>query len=66
MRAHLVLAAALIAAGPAKAGPSHHTHNHPTETAYGRPGDPAKGGRVIPVLMNETDGGMASPAGAAM
>ncbi|HYF54534.1 MAG TPA: hypothetical protein VEA41_09770 [Salinarimonas sp.] len=59
MRAHLVLAAALLASGAAFAHPSGHDHDHGAETAYGRPGDPAKGGRVIQVLMTETDVGMA-------
>jgi uncharacterized cupredoxin-like copper-binding protein len=42
-----------------KADPGHHGHSHPAETAYGRPGDPAKGGRVIQVAMRETPDGMA-------
>ncbi len=65
----MILAAMAVALAPtsvAWADPGHAGHDHAAETAYGRPGDPAKGGRVIPVLMNETDGGMASPAGAAM
>jgi uncharacterized cupredoxin-like copper-binding protein len=43
--------------------PSHAGHDHPTETAYGRPGDPAKGGRVVQVAMKENGNGMVfSPA----
>jgi len=48
-----------LAAFGAAADPGHAGHDHPTETAYGRPGDPAKGGRVVQVVMKETDSGMA-------
>jgi uncharacterized cupredoxin-like copper-binding protein len=43
----------------AMADPGHAGHDHAAEAAYGRPGDPAKGGRVIQVVMTETDSGMA-------
>jgi uncharacterized cupredoxin-like copper-binding protein len=58
----LILAAAALTQTPASmawADPGHHGHDHESETAYGRPGDPAKGGRVIQVVMKETDSGMA-------
>jgi uncharacterized cupredoxin-like copper-binding protein len=41
------------------ADPGHAGHDHAVKTAYGRPGDPTKGGRVIQVVMRETDRGMA-------
>ncbi|WP_230532416.1 cupredoxin domain-containing protein [Microvirga roseola] len=47
------------AAGPGHAGHDHSGHDHAAETDYGRPGDPAKGGRVVQVVMKETDSGMA-------
>jgi uncharacterized cupredoxin-like copper-binding protein len=57
----LVLSAALALppASLAWADPGHHAHDHGTATAYGRPGDPVKGGPVIQVVMTETDSGMA-------
>jgi uncharacterized cupredoxin-like copper-binding protein len=58
----LILAAAALTLTPvsmAWADPGRHGHDHGSETAYGRPGDPAKGGRVIQVVMKETDNGMA-------
>jgi uncharacterized cupredoxin-like copper-binding protein len=45
--------------GPALADPGHAGHDHPVEAAYGRPGDPATGGRVVQVAMRETETGMA-------
>jgi hypothetical protein len=45
-----ILAAAALALAPACtawADPGHAGHDHAVETAYGRPGDPAKGGRAI-------------------
>ncbi len=57
-----ILAATALALAPtsmAWADPGHAGHDHAVETAYGRPGDPTKGGRVIQVAMKETDNGMA-------
>ncbi|NBJ13119.1 cupredoxin domain-containing protein [Microvirga arsenatis] len=48
-----------LSAFGATADPGHSGHDHAEEAAYGRPGDPAKGGRVIQVVMKETDSGMA-------
>jgi uncharacterized cupredoxin-like copper-binding protein len=58
----MILAATALALAPASmawADPGHASHDHTVEAAYGRPGDPAKGGRVIQVVMKETDNGMA-------
>ncbi|WP_262271684.1 cupredoxin domain-containing protein [Microvirga yunnanensis] len=56
----LALAPASVAwADPSPAGHDHAGHDHAVEVAYGRPGDPAKGGRVVQVVMKETDSGMA-------
>jgi len=49
----------LMPASIAWADPGHAGHDHAMEAAYGRPGDSAKGGRVIQVVMTETDSGMA-------
>jgi uncharacterized cupredoxin-like copper-binding protein len=63
MRALLmILAATALALSPASmawADPGHVGYDHTVEVAYGRPGDPAKGGRVVQVVMTETDSGMA-------
>jgi uncharacterized cupredoxin-like copper-binding protein len=48
-----------LSAFGAAADPGHAGHDHAAETAYGRPGVPAKGGRTIQVVMKETDSGMA-------
>ena len=58
----MILAAtalALVLPSAAWADPGHAGHDHAVEAAHGRPGDPAKGGRVIQVVMKETDNGMA-------
>jgi uncharacterized cupredoxin-like copper-binding protein len=58
----MILAAAAVTLTPdsmARADPGHHGHDHGFETAYGRPGDPAKGGRIVQIVMKETDSGMA-------
>ena len=58
----IILAATALALPPASgalADPGHAGYDHAVEAAYGRPGDPAKGGRVIPVVMMETSSGMA-------
>jgi uncharacterized cupredoxin-like copper-binding protein len=58
----MILAATALALVPtsmAWADPVHAGHDHAMEAAYGRPGDPAKGGRVVQVVMKETDSGMA-------
>ena len=52
-------AALVLPAATVMADPGHHGHDHAAETAYGRPGDPAKGGRVFQVAMRETESGMA-------
>jgi len=49
----------LMSASIAWADSGHAGHDHAVEAAYGRPGDPAKGGRVVQVIMTETDSGMA-------
>ena len=63
MRAFLmILAATGLALSPtsvAWSDPGHAGDDHAVEANYGRPGTPAKGGRVIQVLMKETDSGMA-------
>jgi uncharacterized cupredoxin-like copper-binding protein len=51
-------ALALVPTSVAWADPGHAGHDHTAEVAYGRPGDPTKGGRVIQVVMKETDSGM--------
>jgi uncharacterized cupredoxin-like copper-binding protein len=56
-----ILAATALALAPASmawADPGQGGHDHAVEAAYGRPGDPAKGGRVVQVIMKETDSGM--------
>jgi len=57
----LAVATALTAVSAlgAAADPGRTNHDHAAETAYGRPGDPSKGGRVVQVVMMETDSGMA-------
>lgn len=58
----MILAATALAVTPASkawADPGHAGHDHAVEAAYGRPGDLAKGGRVIQVVMKETNNGMA-------
>jgi uncharacterized cupredoxin-like copper-binding protein len=57
-----ILAATALALAPtsmAWADPGHAGHDHAVEAAYGHPGDPAKGGRVVQIVMTETDSGMA-------
>ena len=56
----LVLSAAfaLPPASVAWADPGHHGCDHGPEAAYGRLGDPARGGRVVQVTMGETETGM--------
>ena len=62
MRMHLsgALAALLLAPGLALAGPggAGHSHGGAEETAYGKPGDPKKPARIVPVSMREADGKM--------
>jgi len=53
-----VTALAPVLASMGWADPGHHDHDHGAEAAYGRPGVPAKGGRVIQVTMGETETGM--------
>jgi uncharacterized cupredoxin-like copper-binding protein len=51
------LSALLISAGLAVAGPGTAGHGHAKEAAYGKPGDPKKPARIIPISMKETDDG---------
>jgi uncharacterized cupredoxin-like copper-binding protein len=56
-----ILAATALALAPtsmAWADPGRAGHNHAVEAAYGRPGDPAKRGRVVQIVMTETESGM--------
>jgi uncharacterized cupredoxin-like copper-binding protein len=53
------MALALVPTSMAWADPGHAGHDHTVEAAYGRPGDRMKGGRVVQVVMTETDSGMA-------
>jgi uncharacterized cupredoxin-like copper-binding protein len=56
-----ILAATALALAPtsmAWADPGRAGHNHAVEAAYGRPGDPAKRGRVVQIVMTETERGM--------
>ncbi len=55
----VAMALALAPTSMAWADPGHAGHDHAVEAAYGRPGDPAKGGRIIQIVMKETDSGMA-------
>lgn len=61
MKVSTLLLAGALALAPAAvfADPGHAGHDHAAETAYGRPGNPATGGRIVQVVMLETDGGMA-------
>ncbi len=52
------LGATLFSAGVALAGPSDKPHSHDEETAYGKPGDPKKPARLVPITMREVDGKM--------
>ncbi|NNM73894.1 cupredoxin domain-containing protein [Enterovirga aerilata] len=53
--AALTLSSTVVLAGPGGAG---HSHGAGGETAYGKPGDPKKPARIVPVSMRETDGKM--------
>jgi uncharacterized cupredoxin-like copper-binding protein len=55
----LALAFLMLPASLTVADPGHHGHEHVTEEAYGRPGDPTRRGRVVQVAMRETESGMA-------
>jgi uncharacterized cupredoxin-like copper-binding protein len=55
----LAAALLLLSVSTSLADPGHHGHDPATETAYGRPGDPARGGRVVQITMRETENGMA-------
>jgi hypothetical protein len=60
-----ILAATALALAPtslAWANLGHAGHDHAVEAAYGRPGDPAKGGRIVQVFMKETDSGTFAPS----
>lgn len=48
-----------LSAFGAVADPGHGGHDRTPETAYGRPGDPVTGVRIVDVVMTETDNGMA-------
>ena len=49
----------LLSASTSLADPGHHGHDNATQTPFGRPGDPAQGGRVVQVARRETESGMA-------
>ncbi len=55
----LAMALLVLSASTAVADPGHHGPTPNIATAYGRPGDPARGGRVVQVAMLETKNGMA-------
>lgn len=55
----LALAGLVLVPGIGWSHSSEHGHDFAVETAYGRPGDPRKSGRVVQVVMTETDQGMA-------
>lgn len=48
----------LLTSGLALAGPGEAGHAHSTEAAYGKPGDPKKPARLVPVAMKEAEGKM--------
>lgn len=52
-------AALIIPASVVLADPGHHGHDHAAEQPYGRPGEPAGSGRVVQVVMRETERGLA-------
>ncbi|MDP1965274.1 MAG: cupredoxin family protein [Reyranella sp.] len=54
------LAIAVLSAA-ASAAPGHKPgegHDHPEETAYGKPGDPKKPARIVQIVFREDDGKM--------
>ncbi|MGO4705268.1 plastocyanin/azurin family copper-binding protein [Microvirga sp. 2MCAF38] len=51
------LAALLFTTGLAVAGPGSAGHAHDADAAYGKPGDPKKAARIVPISMRETDEG---------
>ncbi len=53
----LIVVALACAPSGAGAGPGPG-HVHGEETPYGRPGDPAKPERIVPIVMCESDGRM--------
>ncbi len=55
----LFAAVSVIPASLALSDPEHHGRGHAAEQAYGRPGDPGHRGRVVQVIMRETESGMA-------
>ena len=58
LRAAGALGALLMSSSLAIGGPGAAGHSHGGETAYGKPGDPKKSARVVPVTMREVDGKM--------
>jgi uncharacterized cupredoxin-like copper-binding protein len=54
----MLLAATLGTGAQAGAGPAGHDHGHAIETPYGQPGDTAKTGRVVRIVMDESESGM--------
>ena len=50
--------ALFLGIGPALAGPGQAGHGHAAEAAYGKPGDPKKPARIVPITMKEADGKM--------
>ncbi len=55
----LAVALFVLSASTTLADPGHHGPTPNIATAYGRPGDPAQGGRVVQVAMRETETSMA-------
>ena len=64
MKLHNVFASAIaiaVLSAGASAAPGHKPgegHDHPEETAYGKPGDPKKPARIVQIVMRESDGRM--------
>ena len=50
--------ALFLGTGLAFAGPGQAGHGHAAEAAYGKPGDPKKPARIVPITMKEADGKM--------
>jgi uncharacterized cupredoxin-like copper-binding protein len=63
MRSSSLLLAAIFATSfgavaHGEAGHAGHGHGHAVETPYGQPGDPAETGRVVRIVMDESESGM--------
>lgn len=53
-----VSVALFLGSGLAPAAPGAAGHGHDKEAAYGKPGDPKKPARLVPITMREGDGKM--------